>query len=256
MGRGLGRNNLARIEKVNDLLSKFGKMTLRQIFYQLVPEGFSYSQIKNSCNVGRQLGLISIDSIVDRSRIGYGLNVWDSREEVFDFLKQNFKLNYWRNSEVPIQIWTEKDAVSQIIFEVADRYRVPVRVTTGFLSIGCRHEWSGNIKVLYFGDFDPSGLWMDLELETSQFLDVVGIERVALTEDQLRGFDLPFVPLKADDPRRKWYVEKYGLKVGWEIDALPPDILRSLVEDAIRRHVDFDLDAMRKEELQIRSEFS
>jgi hypothetical protein len=252
MGRGLGKNTVALIEKVNGLLAKFGKMTVRQIFYQLVPEGINYRQIRYSCSVGRELGLISLDLIEDRSRSSYGFNTWNSREELLEICSHSFKLNYWRDSEVPIQIWSEKDAVSQIIFEVADQYRVPVRVTTGFLSIGCQHAWSDNVKILYFGDFDPSGLWMDLSLESSQFLNVAEIERVALTERQIRELDLPSVPIKMDDPRAPRYIKKYGLRKGWEIDALPPDLLRSLVEDSIRKHVDFDLDAMREEEQRIR----
>lgn len=252
MGRGLGKKNQVVIGKVNDLLAKYGKMTIRQIFYQLVPEGFKYRDIQYSCSVGRDLGLVPMDSIVDRSRTSYGFNVWTGSYELFDYYHQHFRLNYWKDSKIPIQIWTEKDAVSQIIFEVADSYRVPVRVTTGFLSIGCKHEWSGDIKILYFGDFDPSGLWMDLELESSQFLDVLEIERVALTEQQIRDFDLPSVPVKRADPRTAGYVRKYGLKIAWEIDALPPDRLRSLVEDAIRKNVDFNLDDIREEERMIR----
>jgi len=253
MGRGLSQKTLTTINKINDLLSQYGKMTLRQIYYQLLPEGWKYRDVKYVCKIGRKRDLIPVESIIDRSRPSYGFDTWDNKEQLFGYYSKYFKLNYWKDSKTPIQVWTEKDTISQILYEVTDRYRVPIRVTTGFLSIGCRHEWSDNVKVLYFGDFDPSGLWMDLDLKGSQFLNVADFQRVALTEDQIQEYGLPSVPVKKKDPRAKGYMQKYDLKIGYEIDAVHPDLLRKIVEDSILQHVDFDLEDMQKQEELIRS---
>jgi hypothetical protein len=63
------------------------------------------------------------------------------------------------------------------------------------------------------------------------------------------------VKLKKGDTRYKKYVEKYGLNKGWEVDALPPETLRGLVRKSIEENIDFNINALRKEEQEIRDSF-
>jgi len=244
-----------RIGFINALIRKYGPMTVRQVYYQLAPYGLNYRQAEYACQKGRELGLIPVEMIVDRTRPSYGLNKWTSLNGALESMEQGFKLDYWKDS-LRFEIWTEKDALSQILYEEADRYRVPVRVTRGFLSTSARHKWSDpELVILYFGDFDPSGLYMDEDLKGSEFMNYVYFKRIALTKEQIKDQNLPSVKVKMSDSRAKRYVEEHGYR-GWELDALPPDYLRQLVRTTIEPVIDFDLDAKRKEELEIRRQIS
>jgi hypothetical protein len=230
-------------------------MTVRQVYYQLVPLGYNYRQIAYALNTGRELGLVNLDSILDRSRPVYGNDSWDSPEEVLEHLEKNYKLDYWADEPKKVEIWTEKDALSAILYEEADQYRVKVRVTRGYLSTSNKVHWSNDETIiLYFGDFDPSGLGIDLDLKSGRFLEYSDFHRIALTMGQIKEADLPSVPVKNDDPRAPEYIKEYG-KLGWELDALNPDTLRSLVSESIRPYITFNLEQKRGEEQEQRRLF-
>jgi hypothetical protein len=63
---------------------------------------------------------------------------------------------------------------------------------------------------------------------------------IALTEEQINQYDPPTNPAKISDPRAKAYIEKHG-EHSWEVDALPPEVLHSLLEESIKEHIDLDL---------------
>jgi hypothetical protein len=95
---------------------------------------------------------------------------------------------------------------------------------------------------LYVGDWDPSGLWMSLEdLPTRMEKyegDHVDLRRIALTRDQTDGLLSFPASDKQKDPRYKWFVRNFGDRC-WELDALDPNTLRSLVENEVRKQIDF-----------------
>lgn len=125
------------------------------------------------------------------------------------------------------------------------------------------------VTVLHLGDHDPSGIDMtrDIEDRLRMFIgsdyarhridedpsfaglsevnrnvtlrqwvaeadELLEINRIALTMDQIDQYDPPPNPAKLSDSRARSYVEAYGYE-SWELDALPPDVLSGLV----RQHV-------------------
>lgn len=249
---GLTKKSQKLLSLINNLFGQFGPMTVRQVYYQLVPLGYKYRQVAYILGVGRKLGLINLDNIVDRSRPAYGLNVWSTPSDILNAAADNYKLDYWENEPRRVEVWSEKDALSQIMNKVAGYYRVPVRVTRGYPSTSNKIAWSQDgLIVLYFGDFDPSGLSIDLELAENQFLTGVQFKRISLTQPQVEHHDLPFVKVKMDDPRAKEYVKLYGKK-GYELDALNPNALRELIKTSIEAHITFDLEQKQREEREHR----
>lgn len=243
------KKTLRRIQAINDLLAQYGTMTVRQIYYRLLGTmGLNYKQVTYACKVGREEGLINYSAIVDRGRPVYGKRLWDDLKDFLDAAPSDFNLDYWKDSPARPQIWTEKDALSQVMLEVANEYNVDVYVTRGFLSISNKHRWGGG-TVLYFGDFDPSGLYIDKDLRLDMAFE--NFERIALTFDQVQKYDLPPVKVKRDDPRTPVYRAEHG-DFGWEIDALPPDVLKDMVRQAIEKYVDFDLEQKQEEEWDLR----
>lgn len=248
------KKTLQRIELVNQLIKEYGIMTLRQIYYQLAPKGLEYRQVGYVCKLGRERGLIPANAIVDRARPCYDVGrTFEDLEEFTAIIPDYFKLDYWKDSENHIEIWTEKDALSQVLYEIAKQYQVTVRVTRGFLSISNKLEWSDeNLTILYFGDFDPSGLFIDKDLKWSS-LGYEKFRRIALTEEQVKRLNLPSVGLKEKDPRRKSYQKEYGNRA-WELDAMNPNDLQQLVRETIREYVDFDLQQKRRMSYLLREE--
>lgn len=96
--------------------------------------------------------------------------------------------------------------------------------------------------ILYLGDYDPSGLDMirDISERMAEFGVHPEVKHIALTAEQIEEHDPPPNYAKLTDPRAKWYVKHYG-KMSWEVDALPPDVLHTLVEETIEDLIDIDM---------------
>ena len=90
--------------------------------------------------------------------------------------------------------------------------------------------------MLYFGDFDPSGMEMFEAMKTTlkNELDVNGLEfkRVALLKDDISTYSLPHSPnaLKKTDTRAKKHLKAYG-ELTVELDALRPDIMEQKIKN-------------------------
>lgn len=63
------------------------------------------------------------------------------------------------------------------------------------------------------------------------------VKQIGLTMEQIDEFNPPPNPAKLTDPRSKWYIEKYG-QVSWEVDAIHPDTMRTIVKDQILANMD------------------
>jgi len=245
-----------RIDHINKLLKQYGEMTVRQIYYQLVGViPINYRQVIYACKLGRREGLISWGAIVDRARPIYSVGrQFEDGSDFIEAIVNYFHLNYWQDSKNEVELWTEKDALSQILFGIAEQYHVTVRVTRGFLSLSNKKRWGRKgLTILYFGDHDPSGLYIDKDLSWEVAFE--NFKRIALTMEQITEHSLPSVKVNRADPRAPGYLAEYGSE-GWELDALPPDVLKELVKNSIEEYVDFDLDEKKIEEAGIRTELN
>jgi hypothetical protein len=103
--------------------------------------------------------------------------------------------------------------------------------------------------LLYAGDHDPSGEDIDRDFvdKTDCWDKVV---RVALTAEQVDAYGLPPMPGKETDSRAAGFVAKHGELRQVELDALDPDDLEALYQDALDRFWDDDAyqDALEQEE--------
>jgi hypothetical protein len=59
------------------------------------------------------------------------------------------------------------------------------------------------------------------------------IKRIALNQDQVERYSPPPNPAKTTDSRFQKYVEQTGLDESWELDALDPFVLQSLIQEEI-----------------------
>ncbi len=97
--------------------------------------------------------------------------------------------------------------------------------------------------IIHLGDHDPSGLDMsrDIAERLSLFAEnTVEFKRIALNMDQVDEYQPPENPAKLTDSRGSKYIDLYG-DSSWELDALPPQVLVQLIQDAITPWRDDDI---------------
>ena len=151
-------------------------------------------------------------------------------------------------------MWSEKGTVRGVLAPILDKYGVGFRVMHGFSSATSVYDVAQDddgrdLIVLYVGDYDPSGLYMserDLPDRLAEYGgDHVTLKRIALTREQTDGMAaLSFSASdkgpkngKGGDPRYKWFVQNFGDRC-WELDALDPNDLRDLVDQAIQAEIE------------------
>jgi hypothetical protein len=90
--------------------------------------------------------------------------------------------------------------------------------------------------VLYLGDHDPSGVEMDRDLQrrVNQYARTeVEVRRIALTMAQIRRYDPPPNFAKEKDANWGKYVRRFGTNECWELDALAPTVIASLIREQV-----------------------
>jgi hypothetical protein len=80
---------------------------------------------------------------------------------------------------------------------------------------------------------------IDIPERLARYNGSATIRRVSVSWSDIYEHDLPSFSAasKAQDPRHKWFVDNFGHKC-YELDALPPPILRQNVEDDILEFID------------------
>ena len=270
--RLLNSNKLKHISTYEILMEvlrfvkRYKVVTVRQIYYGLVSQQIinnnksEYNRVVRIIKRARLAGLLEFDKIIDDTREAQKTPSWDSIEDIINVAIDQYRSNWWVNQDYYVEVWLEKRALSRIFYPITDLYDVYLCVGGGYQSWSeiweakKRFEEVGDkpIIILYFGDLDPSGKDMPRDIkERFQTLGIdIRVEEVALTRDDIEQYNLPRNPTKPGDTRKKWYIEKYDITYGVELDALPPDVLRNKIGTAILRYCDVDLliENMRKDE--------
>ena len=251
------------VKAVADILEKqrdYLPFTLRQIHYQLVARNHpDYANTKNKYKElsgwlydARIDGLIPWDAIREEGRQLIDLSGFDGPAEFLGAylvaIGENYRRDLMQGQNARLEIWTEKDALADVMARFAIPYRVSVQSCHGFGSATQfdRVVQRGDekpLRILYFGDHDPSGLWMSERDIRPRLLEKhsmdVGLERIALNPGQVQDYGLreDYQKPKAKDSRSRWYLRHHGDRC-WELDALPPAVLGRLVQDAIESRID------------------
>lgn len=252
----LSKANRIMLERINTILEEYRNdgyvLTLRQLYYQLVSKDIipnndrEYAKLSNILKKGRMAGIVDWSAIEDRVRVPK-LPYWvrDVQHAIQDTIEQ-YRVDRMQGQQRNIEIWVEKDALSNVLFRVTSKYHIWLMVNRGYSSISAMYDAHRRLRsgdvILYFGDHDPSGKDMvrDIRERMEEFGREVDVRPVALTMEQIRRFNPPPNPAKITDPRAKWYIREYG-RTSWELDALPPRELIRLAEEAVEELIDLDL---------------
>lgn len=269
----MGAANKERLATINSIIEEYQAdgyvLTLRQLYYQLVSRDVipnkqtEYSKLSTILKEGRMAGIVDWDAIEDRLRKPSKPAAFDSPEDILNAAINQYALPRQDGQETYVEVWVEKDALSGVLSRVTERYHVPILVNRGYSSASAMfdsyrrfqqaYKNGQSIRILYLGDYDPSGIDMirDIEDRTMEFFNgFYGSEKakyidfevnpIALTRAQIRQYDPPPNPAKTTDPRSKKFIRDNG-STSWEVDALRPEVLNQLLDDSIRAYIDTDV---------------
>jgi len=249
------KQSLELLEQVQKIMGSYDfALTLRQIYYQLVAKQIipnkqsSYHKLSRLCVMGRDEGILPEEGFADRLREVDKLSSWTDLNEFMETVKRSYHKDKWQNQDRYLEIWTEKDALRSVITEITYRYDISLMVARGQLSRTEIYRTSKRYKsqsdkecyLYYCGDFDPSGLsiYNSIKERLDNFGVSINFERIALTEGQIKEYKLPSDPGKKSDPNYNKFVSLYGSDMVVELDSLPPDVLRKIIEDCILKNID------------------
>ena len=254
--------SLKVIELANRILSEYRskgyKLTLRQLYYQLVARGYienstrSYKRIGDVMSNARIAGLLDWAMIEDRNRETIGPSHWTDPASIIRSAAQSFKIDKWIDQ--PCYCEVMKDALSGILIPVCMELDIKFNANKGYSSSSAMFEAGARFQnaqaegkelhLFYLGDHDPSGI--DMTRDITGRIDMfswkasVEVHRLALNMDQVEMWNPPKNPAKETDARYAGYVREFGHS-SWELDAVKPEDLVDLVRDAVLDLRDDDL---------------
>ncbi len=225
-------------------------MSARRVFYELVAALLVakldkvYEQVCTMLVRLRKAGMIPWEKIVDGLRRIEQPVTWESIAEQIEYYSRHFRRSLADAYDATVLIWCEKDSIIPVVREVCDEYDVALLCGRGFNSWSYLHEAAQHIayagkpaRIFYLGDHDPSGCAIDPAIINSltELLPDhdITLERIGILPEHIERFGLKTRPTKKTDRRAKGFV---GESV--ELEAMDPDIILSMVENAILRHCD------------------
>jgi hypothetical protein len=264
-------DKLNKVKKVLEEFADYKPLTLRQIFYQLVSKEYientksQYGMLSNLLKWARLDGYIPWSDIEDRVRVFHDGSGWDDKDYFINYELRNFLRGYrrdmLRSQNKFIEVWIEKDALSSIFTKVTMDYCISTIVCRGFSSVSFLNDFKNRLLeypeknpiMLYFGDFDPSGVEMldAMKITLRDEMNVKGLKfkRIALLKEDIYKYKLPHNPdaLKKTDTRAVKHMKNFG-ELAVELDALRPDILQGKIKKAIEEELDMEKFRKEKEE--------
>ena len=250
---GKQAKTLRRLKVAIEVLAANHPMTVRQVYYQLVSRQViennrcQYQAVSNLLVDARKDGVVPWHWIEDRLRRPREVDMWDDLADFAETARRAYRRDVWQTQPYYVEVWLEKDALSGIFEDALGQYGVTLNVGRGYDGWDSIHNAAerylnqGDVTVLYFGDFDPSGVDMTRSLRDR--LAELGAEpdivRCALTLDDVTRYKLPPDFTKTTDTRSAAFVKKYG-DIAVELDALPVDVLRARLIDEVEARLDLE----------------
>jgi hypothetical protein len=252
-------DSLGIIAQANSIIDEYEqqgfKLTLRQLYYQFVSRDFiknnqqEYKRLGGIINDARLAGQIDWHAIEDRTRNLQSLSHWNNPAEIVEACSQQYHIDRWASQPNRVEVFIEKDALLGVIEGICRELDVPYFSCRGYTSQS--EMWAAAMRleryrdngqtpiIIHLGDHDPSGIDMtrDIRDRIELFMGGVEVNRIALNENQIKQYNPPPNFAKATDSRFTQYQEIHGDE-SWELDALDPNVIVSLVEDTVREYLD------------------
>lgn len=236
-------------------------VTLRQLFYrlvsrQLIPNKQSaYSRLSSLTAQARREGWFP--DLIDNTRQIRRPAHWDGPDDAMDAIISQFRRDRTEGQDYSLYVAVEKNALATLISSWYRDKGIPVLAFGGYPSQTFVTDIINDIEsqnrpaiLIYGGDFDATGvdILRDFIKRTEGSWEET--KRIALNEDQIKTYKLPPLPGKSWDPRAANFIAQYGKLLQVELDALPPDVLKNIYDEAVDEYWDYEAQkkCMRREE--------
>jgi hypothetical protein len=209
----------------------------------------NYDKAQRRLLAMRRNGMLPYGWITDGSRPVYGHTRYRDLDEFFRQAAGQYRKEYWQNSPVQLEFWTEKDTMAgKLRPVVVDEFGLDLYVSRGFSSETYLHEAGEQIQddgrptfVYLLTDHDASGMSVADTVARDLPQHANGVEvtvrKIAITPEQIRKYRLITQPVTKSDSRAREFIRRYGPECA-ELDALPANAVRSLVRKALEQHID------------------
>lgn len=252
---------LADVDAVLEEYRDYWPLASRQVFYRLGSFGYEkqerfYGTLCHHVANARRGRRIPFEAIRDDGVSVVQIEQFHDADHFRRFMRekaQNYQRDLMAAQRVHVEVWCEAAGMLPQLARVANDYSIAVYSSSGFDSLTAKKALADRICtigkraiILHLGDFDPSGksIFQAIEEDVRAFVladrpwyDIdVEFRRVALTAEQVVSYGLPTAPPKASDSRSK----------AWEggtcqLEALAPDQIARLLDEAIRSVVDLQM---------------
>jgi hypothetical protein len=237
------------LERAAEIVRSYDtSVTLRQLFYRLVSE----QAIPNTQTKYKRLSSVTAEArrsadfpdLIDRGRSIHRWQTFENPDAALSELQDYYRLDRTAGQDVSLYLAVEKSGLVTQLQSWFGDLGVPVLALSGYSSQSYVDEIVADVErqdrpavLLYGGDFDPSGEDIDRDF-TSRTDCWAKVIRVALTADQVVQYRLPVNAGKVGDSRAQGFIDRHGELVQVELDALDPNDLRQLYQEAIDSYWD------------------
>jgi hypothetical protein len=247
-------------EQLIVVLKECQPQSVRHVYYRMtdtrlavsVPKtdkgpGNGYSAVQRRLSKLRENGRIPYAWVCDFTRRGYHVATYSGAADFIRRAAGLYRANAWEVAETYVEVWVESRSIAGVVEDLCYELAVSLYPSGGFTSHSMVFDCSGYIEdkiaktgkainVIYIGDFDPSGVLIDQDIEKRlrKHLDARGIDpdqltfhRIAVIADQVVEHNLPTKPRKPKERRSNeiiWTVEA---------EALPVPVLLRLLREKI-----------------------
>ena len=220
------KSTLERIEQANRMIDTHRTagydLTLRQLYYRFVATD---SKFENSVKSFKNFA-----AMISKARMA-GLISWRALRD-----GRGSKSGIWAaDHQTYLEVWVESNAIPSAITNPCDFRGVPYFSYRGFMS--STHLWDAaqrfigpaaggkSCVLLQLGNRDATSaaIVSDISERLRTFGVDVPVRQLALTAGQVSEYSLPPNPAKPSD--------------SWELDALEPNVINALVDNAIGEHI-------------------
>ncbi len=237
-------------DQIVQALAECHPQSVRHVFYLMTDPRLDepvsktekgYRAIKHRLKELRRSGRVPYHFINDMSRRGYHVATFGDAEDFIRRMRAVYRADLWETADVYVEVWCESRSIAGVIEPLCKELCVSLYPSGGNTSMTLAYQAAMNINdlyagrrvvIFYVGDYDPAGVIIDvgIERELRQHLnkDVsLKFVRVAITEEQIKAYNLPTKPRKESEKRAP------QVKVTVEAEAMPPAKLRQLLRGEI-----------------------
>ena len=251
------QKSLDLLAKVEAIIAEYAMpLTIRQIFYRLVGRhGYdkteqAYDNLGELLTKARRAQRISMEAIRDDGLVNHHPQCFASAEDFMITVRkaaESLTLDYQKGQPRRLVVMCEAAGMAPQLYRVTEPYGIAVMSAGGFDSLTDKHrlahDWAASDQpttVLRIGDYDPSGesmftvLMEDIGAFVGSYGGDVEFAQVAITPEQARHRGLPSAPPKPSDRRGRHFSDTET----WQAEALDPNDLARILQDAIRARLD------------------